>query len=252
MILNDIDIEFRRNTGETDPAGRWSYADVAGWINEARNFLALLLRWPDWTWTNTLSGGTGIGVAEIQMPETIQIDRVYVNGQPIVPTSIPALEGTDIEYYDMSVGNLPQWNQQPYASFPVQSGQQGYPQGLGPFYVGQRPRYYMRGGNLGLVPSPSGSFTLQVDGVGVPPPLVNQNDIDIFPSFAKYTIAHKAAELAFLADKNPDSAQAQAMEYKANEKELITWRRSLVKNLPRGPRVIGYRHFWSRGSLIGR
>ena len=253
MTLSDLDAEFRRNTGEPDPTGRWSYSDVAGWTNEARNFLAMLLRWPDATWTNTLTGGTGTGITEIQLPELLEIDRVYVAGQPIVPTTIPQLEGTDIQFYDQTAtGNLPQWNTQPYAGYPVQNGQMGYPAGTGPFFVGMRPRYYLRGGNIGLVPSPSGSFTIQIDGIGPPTPLVNQGDVDIFPSFFKYAIAHKAAELAFLADKAMDSAQAQGQLYQQHEKELITWRRKLQKNAPRGPRLISYRGFFSRGSIIGR
>lgn len=255
MTLSDLDQEFRRNTGETDPSGRWSYADVAGWVNEARNFLALLIRWPDTTWTQTLTGGSGTGITEIQLPEILEIDRVYVAGQPIVPTTIPALEGTDIQYYDESSTDgtfKPQWNTQAYAGYPVSNAQMGYPAGMSPFYVGQRPRYYLRGGNIGLIPSPSGSFTMQIDGIAPPTALVNPGDVDVFPSFFKYALAHKAAELAFLADKAMDSAQAQEALYKDHEKELITWRRTVQKNVPKGPRLITYRHLFNRSSLIGR
>lgn len=255
MTLGDIDTEFRRQTGETDVNGRWSQSDVAGLANEARNNIALLLRWPDATWTQTLTGGTGTGITEITLPETVQIDRVYVNGQPIAPTSIPALEGTDIQFYDETSTDgtfKPQWNTQPYAGYPVQNAQTGYPAGMSPWYVGHRPNYYLRGGNMGIVPSPSGSFTIQIDGVGVPAPFVNQSDVDIFPSFFKYAIVHKMIELANLVDRNMETAQAHAALYKEQERELISWRRTLEKNKPRGPRFMSYRHFWSRGSLIGR
>lgn len=250
MTLGDIDSQFRVYTAEPDNTGRWSQADAAALFNEARNYIALLLRWPDATWVNVLSGGQ----QEFTIPEILEIDRVYLAGQPIYPTSIPILEGTDIEYYDQSaLNNTPQWNTQPYAGYPVSNSQFGYPIGVSPsFYPGQRPGYYMRGGNIGFVPPPASAYTVQIDGVGVPPQLVNQSDVDIFPSFFKHAIAWKAAEIGYAADKAIESATAASSEYMKWEKQLISWKRQLQRNKPRGPRFISYRHFWSRGSLVGR
>lgn len=250
MTLGDLDAQFRIYTGEPDPNGRWSQADVATLMNEQRNYVAMLIHWPDATWTNTLTGQQ----QEFTLPEILQIDRVYLAGQPIVPISPPALEGTDIEFYDQSaVNNTPQWLTQPYAGYPVTNNQYGYPIGMTPsFTSGRRPAYYMRGGNIGFVPPPANAYLIQIDGVGVPPLLVNEGDVDIFPSFFKHYLAWRAAVVAGISDRANEfmaAANSQAAEW---EKQIISWGRNLQKNRPKGPRFIAYRHFYSRQSMVGR
>lgn len=253
MTLGDIDAQFRIYTGEPDPTGRWSYSDAANLINEGRNYISMLTHWPDATWVNVLTGPA----QEFTLPEILEIDRVYLNGQPIVPTSIPALEGTDIELYDQSSQTTqftPNWNSQPYSIYPVPNSQFGYPAGMPPsFFQGQRPGYYLRGGNIGFVPPPTtGSYNIQIDGVTVPPPLVNQSDVDIFPSFMKFYIAWRAAMVAQYGDKASESMQLAAGMVKDWEKMIISWVRNLQKNRPKAARFISYRHRYNRASTVGR
>ncbi|MGH7745824.1 MAG: hypothetical protein ACREQ5_13740 [Candidatus Dormibacteria bacterium] len=251
MTLGNLDNQFRVYVAEPNNQGRWSQNDVATLVNEAQNYYAIMLRWPDASYFNTLPGSQ----QEFTLPEILEIDRVYLNGQPIVPTSIPALEGTDIELYDQSAANnTPQWNQTTYQPYPVTNVQYGYPQGMTVAPIagqGARPNYYLRGGNLGFVPPPSASYFVQVDGIGLPLPLALQTDISIFPSFFQHILALRAALIAFTADQNLQNMAAIQQQITQWERNLLSWKRALQKNKPTGPRVISYRNFYNREAIIG-
>ena len=250
MTFGDIDNLFRVFTGEPDNQGRWSDTDVATLVNEAQNFIALTIQWP----IVHFSASTVASQQEYTLPELLQIERVYLAGQPCVPTDIATLEGTQIEFYDQTnptTTYTPNWNNQPATAYPVVNTQMGYPNGVSPYYVGERPQYYVNGGNIGFVPPPIAAYTMDLWGVGVPQVLANQNDACDFPSFFKSAIAHKAAELALLSDSKPQAAQTQGLKFAEWLPKLLTWRQTLVKNKSRGPRVIAYRHFYRRGSILG-
>lgn len=250
MTGGDINNLFRVFTAEPDNQGRWSDADAYTLINEAQNLISLELEWPVVHLSSTSVNGT----QEYAMPEIIKIERVYLQGQPCVPTDISTLEGVQIGYYDQNstqTAYTPQWNSNVTDTYPVTNTQTGYPNGVSPYYVGQRPQYYENGGNIGFVPIPAGTYTIDIWGIGVPTPLAASTDTCVFPSFFKSAIAHKAAELAFLSDSQTAKAQTQALKFMEWMPQLRTWKRDLLKNKPRGPRPITYRHFYRRGSILG-
>lgn len=249
--LNNL---FRVFTAEPNNQGRWSDADAYTLINEAQNLLGLLLEWPVVNLTATSQAQT----QEYVLSTNIQkIERVYLQGQPCVPTDIATLEGTQIEYYDQNSNTTPytpQWNTAIYNTYPVTNTQTGYPNGVSPYYVGKRPSYYVYGetgnaGNLtmGFVPIPlSSNYAISIWGIGVPNPVLQATDNSDFPSFFASAIAHKASELAFLADSQNERAQAAALKFAEWLPQLRTWKLDLLKNKSRGPRPIAYRQFFKR------
>lgn len=251
MTGGDLNSLFRLYTAEPDNQGRWSDADAYTLINESQNYIALQIEWP----VAHLSSSTVQNTQEYTIPEILKIERVYLQGQPCVPTDIATLEGTQIGFYDQTskvTPYTPNWNSQPAATYPVTNVQMGYPNGVSPFYVGQRPQYYINGGNIGFVPPPAGVYTMDIWGIGVPRAMANPSDVCDFPSFFKSAIAHKAAELAFLSDSQLEKAQTQGLKFMEWMPQLRTWKYDLLKNKSRGPRPIAYRHFFRRAASRGR
>lgn len=249
MTGGDLNNLFRIETAEPDSQGRWSDTDVYTLINEAQKFIALQIEWP----IVHLSTTTVLNTQEYTMPEIIQIHRVYLAGQPCVPTDIATLEGLQIGYYDQNstqTAYTPQWNSAVYNTYPVANTQAGYPNGVSPYYVGQRPQFYENGGNIGFVPIPAGAYALDIWGIGVPRSLAASNDVSDFPSFFQSAIAHKAAERALIADNKPAMAQIQAMKFAEWMPRLREWKHDLLKFKSRGPRPIAYRHFYRRGPIL--
>lgn len=250
MLGSDINATFRRFTAETDPTGRWADADVYDFINQAQNLISLQLEWP----VVHLNAMSVANTQEYTMPEIVKIERVYLAGQPCVPTDIATLEGLQIEYYDQNstqTPNTPQWNSAVFNTYPVTNTQVGYPNGVSPYYVGQRPVYYVNGGNIGFVPIPAGAYSMDIWGIGLPTPFSTGTETCSFPSFFKPALAHKAAQLAFEADSQLERAQMQSAHFMEWMPQLRTWKYDLVKNKSRGPRPITYRHFFRRGSIMG-
>jgi hypothetical protein len=189
------------------------------------------------------------------MPELLKILRVYIAGQPIVPTTIPALQGDQIEMWDQTFQagqtNGTQWQNQPAVAYPNIQASQGSPNaGNTPWTVGERPRFYMRGGNMGFVPIPSGSYAVQVDLVPTPPTLVNVTDDSVYPTNFKDAIVWKTCEYAFFADTNSLMATA-VQNYQAELAKLRFWKTDLQKMLPRGVFPITVRTYF-RGPVTKR
>lgn len=250
MTGGDINNLFRIYTAEPDNTGRWSDADAYTLINEAQKFISLKIEWP----VVHFSASTVANTQEYTLPEINRLERVYLAGQPCVPTDIATLEGTQIEFYDQTsttTANTPQWNSLVYNTYPVVNTQMGYPNGVSPYYIGQRPQYYVNGGNLGFVPIPSTVYTIDIWGIGIPTSLAAAADTCDYPSQFESAIAHKAAELAFLADSQLEKAQAQALKFMEWLPELRAWKATFLKNKSRGPRPISYRHFFRRGAILG-
>jgi hypothetical protein len=219
--------------------GRWSQADLTVLINQAHTQIALDLDWPESTYTGT----TVMGTQEYQLPETLKILRVYVAGMPIVPTTIPALGGDQLEIYDRSaLNNQPQWTAQPEETYPIQTGTtgtgtggwgRGADAGNTPWSIGNRPRFYMRGGNIGFVPIPAGAYLAQIDFVPQPPALVLAGDVSIYQTTFKDAICWKACEYAMFADNNSMMSTC-TNNYQAELLKLRAWKEDLIKMLPRG------------------
>jgi hypothetical protein len=235
MVLNDL-LNFTRvllAEPQQSPTGRWSDADLTTLINQSQTQIALDVDWPE----STYSGFTQASVQEYSMPETLKILRVYLGGQPIVPTTIPALGGDQIEVWDDSALNRqPQWKAQipqPYPFLLGKGGCSGTNAGNTPWFQNERPRFYPRGGNIGFVPTPNGAFFVQVDLVPQPPMLVLATDVSIYQTSFKDAICWKAVEYAMFADNNSMMSMA-AQNYQAELLKLRAWKADYQKMLPRG------------------
>ena len=238
-----LDNYFRVITSEPDVTGRWSLQDSATLINQARYSISAELDWPQGTITTT----TIASQMEYTLPTITKILRVYVAGQLIVPTTIPNLQGDQIEFYDQTgTNNAPQWNTQVASAYPVTGTSFGspYPSSL-PFVQGARPQWYQRGGNLGLVPPPAGVYTLSIDIVPRPSALANLTDIDnCYDEFFKEAICQGAAMRALQSDRDQDARMAAADAYRTQMKLLKSWVEDMTAGAPRGPMPVVYRGFY--------
>jgi hypothetical protein len=252
MQLQDLNTFIRYLVAEPEqtPAGRWQDTDIAIFASQAQTQIALDLDWPESTYTGT----TVLGTQEYQLPETLKILRVYVAGMQIVPTTIPALGGEQIEIWDRSaLNNAPQWVAQPEETYPIPTpngtttGSGGWGRGVNagntPWSTGDRPRFYMRGGNIGFVPIPAGAYLAQIDFVPQPPALVNLTDVSIYQTTFKDAISWKAVEYMFFGDNNSLLSTA-SQNYIAELAKLRAWKQDLVKMLPRGVFPITARTFF--------
>jgi len=241
MLLSDL-ITFTRlllAEPEQTATGRWADTDLTTFINQAHTQIALDLDWPESTYTGT----TVMGTQEYPLPETLKILRVYVAGMPIVPTTIPALGGDQLEIYDRSaLNNQPQWVAQPEETYPIQTGTtgtgnggwgRGADAGNTPWSIGNRPRFYMRGGNIGFVPIPAGAYLAQIDFVPQPPPLINPTDVSIYQTTFKDALCWKTTEYAMFSDNN-SMLSTCVQSYQAELMKLRAWKEDLIKMLPRG------------------
>jgi hypothetical protein len=201
-IINEI----RVRAGEPDPAGRWSNANLTPLINRAHVDVGLLLQRPEATFYFV----TVPTVGEYNLDEHTNILRVKVGGppgQPIVPQSIDMLEGTQINLYDQSSTTTPftpQWLTQPPASYPVSSST-GFPAPITiPWSPGNRPAFYLRGDGavLGLVPTPSTGYVVQIDCIAQPSVLVNDGDSSDFPDKAMDALVYKTMAYMAVSDRN--------------------------------------------------
>ncbi len=249
-ILNSVRVFLAEPEPVGVNQGRWTDTDLTTLINQAHTQIALDIDWPESTYT----GYTLAGIQEYQMPETLKILRVYLGGQPIVPTTIPALQGDQIEQWDQSApGNIPQWVYQPQESYPflqTSGGGSGTNAGNTPWSQGERPRFYPRGGNIGFVPIPNGAYYVQIDLIPQPPVLVNTTDTSIYQSTFLDAIVWKTCEYAMFADTN-SMMQTCASNYQAELVKLRAWKSDYVKMLPRGVFPITARTFF-QGPVVKR
>lgn len=235
MTLQDIVNLFRIFTSEDSNAGRWSDSNATILANRAQQQMTLDLDWPEATILFTTVASTTNGAQEYQLPEILKVTRVYIAGQPIVPTSIPALQGDQIQFYDMTGAQLqPQWQAQPPVAYPTQTGGMGNTSGNAPWTQGSRPKWYFRGGNLGLIPAPSNAVAAQVDTIPIPIALVAMTDVSQYPDNFRDALAWKMTEYALYADSNQMVVGA-SQAYKECLTKLQKWVDDMNMMLPKSP-----------------
>jgi hypothetical protein len=252
MTANYLNNLFRVRTAEYNVAGRWSDPDIYTLLTEAQNWMALKLKWPLFHAVAASPNGTQTGVQEYTLPDNfIQIDRCYIAGQACVPTDIETLEGDTIEYYDQSFPNTytPQWSSNPVSAYPVTNTQMGYPQGVSPYYVGQRPSYYENGGNLGITPVPAGQYQIDLWGIGVPPVLANEVTC-VYPQIAASSLVWRAIGDAMFSDADAERREKAYLLAEQGLVDVRTWRQDFMPKKNRGPRVLGYRNAYRRGTVL--
>lgn len=267
MQAEDIVTFARQLLKEVTPGQYWEDSTLILFADRAQKYVVRQLRWPE----GRFSFNSVANVQEYQIPEVIRVLRVYMNGQPIVQTNIPTLEGQQIQLNDqtgtgggpgglvapneapvLTSGNYtPQWTGQPAASYPVMSSLSAPSPSAQPWINGQRPRYYLRGGSIGFVPPPLGIYPIVIDCIPQPYQLVNLADACVLPDIALDALAWKVCEFCYYADptnqQSGDSRNYAAAMFKDAMNEVKAWRKTYDGIGPRGPRILSQRSFYTSG-----
>ena len=244
--------EIRLRFSEPDPNGRWPTTSLLPLINRARQQVMLDFQWPQGTWYATV----GNGIQEYSLGDLNNVLRAYLvyapntPPQPLVYEDIGALEGDQIGLYDQTAkGYAPQWMSQAPAAYPVASST-GYPVPVGVPWspnASQRPKWYLRGGHIGILPAPSNVCLLQLDVIPEAPKLVLQSDHDILPQKAIDAVVWKVGVYMMQAQGDPSAMKAYEMEYGGANGlggalgKLISWRGDFPERASRAPLFVTYR-----------
>jgi hypothetical protein len=116
--------------------------------------------------------------------------------------------------------------------------------------AGQRPRWYFKGGSLGIIPAPAGVYTLVIYCLTVPPDAANLTDATLFPNNFRQALAWKICELAKFSDDGDRAAEQRtyaAGKYESEMRKLRANRKQYDGDQPRMPKLNTYR----RGRQIG-
>jgi hypothetical protein len=260
VTQSDLETLTRAYLDEPDVNGRFSSATLTLFLNRAQDALALALYWPEGRVTGTWNTNQENPLVE----DMLAVLRVYVAGQEAVPTSIPVLEGQQLEMYDQSgTGQKPEWialDRAPYAnpsSYPVTAtqGVTGYPVPQVPGYP-IRPAYYVRGANLGLIPQPTSGTLVTIDFVVRPAQLSSSspNGLCVFPEICRDALCAKACELAMASEKQYEAANYWAARFERAlfdpRAGLLKWKKEFTKQFVERPVPVTYRTFY-RTPMLG-
>lgn len=267
MQAQDVVSLVRTLLNESTPGQRWTDAQLLQFTDRAQKQVLRTLKWPESRFVLT----TTPNVQEYQIPEVVRMLRVYLNGQPLVATNIPTLEGQQIQLNDQTgsgggPGGLvntgtapslvsgqytPQWTGQVAASYPVASALSAPSPSAQPWMVGMRPRYYMRGGMIGLVPPPLGAYPLVMDCIAQPATLTNLTDTCVLPDIALDAISWTVCEFCYYADPQNqgagDSRNFATAEKQKAMQEVRAWKREYDGVGPKGPNILPQRAFYTAG-----
>lgn len=228
---------------------RWSDANLLTLEYPALRAVARDVEWPE----GTVQFSTQVNVQEYTLLPIAKLLRVYVlsGGAPQIlqPTSIPLMQGDQIELYDQSSGSnnfQPQWTAQTPESYPVSNSQFGAGNSPIPYFPGQRPQYYLRGANLGLIPAPSAQYTVIVDMIPMPQQPTALTSPLYFPDDFAEAIAWKICEQAWVGDAQRASSDATwpnqaASNYAREVAKLRLWKSDFNPNLSSRPQILTYR-----------
>jgi hypothetical protein len=238
MNAGEVINDWRRNVNEPN-TNRFTVADSIDFLNKACRQVAIDLPYTEGTW----SFPTIAGQKEYAMLETIRILRVYILGAPdpitgltpkqlLEPTDIPSMEGDNQNYFDASSGFrlgqpplTPQWiaeQPRPYPNYNHQTNQFGYGKSSHIWRHGDKPRWYMRYGNIGFVPPPNAVYTVNVDHIPVPPTVVTLSDLLEFGEVYRDILVYKMSEYSRQADGSSDSQKNNQL-YQTHMKQQKEW-----------------------------
>jgi len=242
VIVSDRTTYIRTLLNSQQPgATRWPEAMLIAHVDRAVKALVARIRFPD----SRLSLTTITTNQEYPLPEMHRIHRVYLNGQIAaeVPGNVDTLEGDQILYNDqtasgaLSTGSgaapggtaqLPQWAVQTPTTYPFVNNF-GPPAPMSaPFYPGQSPRYYRRGGWIGFVPAPAIGTIITIDGVLVPTTLNADTQLIAVPENFSDAIDAFVCNRALRSDRDPAVRELAAEwlnTYDGELKLLRTWKR---------------------------
>lgn len=247
MLASEVTARVRQLLADPNTSGRYTEAELLGLVSDAQRLLTRVCKWPK----GVLLGTTIANQMEYTLPEVERVDYVYIAGQPILPTTVEALQGNQIGFYDeTATGYTPQWISAPAEAYPVASNMGGYNAMALPFYPGDRPQYYRRGGNIGFVPPPGGAYPIMVYCIPVPAAVTNDAQLLVFPSQAKEALAWRVVADEMFADGNESMMEKAEAKYQENLKILLGSLKGIDHERPSGPMVRTYRNQY-RG-LLGR
>jgi hypothetical protein len=225
VLASDVISDWRTILNEPSTSGRFTDANALSYLNIANKELIREIRFPESRcWFNTTTG-----VQEYELNEMLRILRCYYAGESVPRTDIPTLEGYQIQMYDNTAqgagpgGGIPsgvptlyytsvapQWSSAQSQGAPGISGgstsfAQPYSQS---WYPGRRPVYYVRGGNLGIVPPPGGTVPIVLDCIRQPSQIMDDSTALTLPDICRQALMFKMGALAYLSDRG---AEAQAL-----------------------------------------
>ena len=246
MLTSDIVNYARFLLTEPNSTGRFSDSALITCVNVANSQVMLDLQWPEATLTLTTTTAQ-----EYALPPLLQIERAYMNGQPLIPTTLSRLEGVSLNMYDQSTNvNSPQWTIAPASTYPVQNTGSGYPTSAGntPYSANQRPVYYLRGGYIGVVPAPVAGQTFTLNITPIPATSTALGDTSLFPiHFLRALGAHVTMQ-CYEADEPLEvstSAEAWGQRYQKEVGKLQTWKDKMLLNLDKSPQFVTYRSYYA-------
>jgi len=251
-------------------SGRWSDATLLNWIDQGNKRMIGDVRFPDCK----IEVPTVAGVQLYQFPLMLEVDAIYLDGELIVPSDLPTLEGRQIGYWDNTSGDgsgpapttgsdapagstgqsAPAWTVTEPASYPDATGTWqtgGRAPNAQPWSQYDRPRYYWRGGWLGLprIPANSGAI-IQVDGVRQPDTITVVDQPMTSPENFKAGIVWAAAYWAFFSNGDQNSremAKECEANYQREKRTGLSWRGTYDgKNKPEQPKPRTLRPAFSR------
>jgi hypothetical protein len=266
MLASDPLSYLRGELSDTDTSGsgRWTDTQLLQFIDRTNKELVDVTKFPDSRITQLTIPNQQL----YQFPLMLSVRAIYVDGQMIVPSDLNTLEGVQINMYDntangqttpVSGGDYPigstgtggpQWAAISPLSYPSTNGQWVYPapdaQPSNPY---QRPRFYWRGGFLGLVPAPAGVATIELDGVRQPDTIAAQGQILTTPDNYMDALVWGAGYRALLAEHSKEadaSAQIWKGEYKDKVRQLLRWRGMNEGEQRNGPKPLTLRAAYGR------
>jgi len=238
MNAGEVINDWRRNVNEPN-TNRFTVADSIDFLNKACRQAAIDLPYTEGTWHFP----TIPNQQEYAMLETIRILRVYILGaadpitgltpkQLLEPTDIPSMEGDNQNYFDASSSFhqgqpplTPQWIAQqprPYPNYNHQQNQHGFGKSSWVWRQGDKPRWYMRYGNIGFVPPPNAVYTVYVDHIPLPPTVVTTSDLLEFGEVYRDILVAKMSAYSRQADGSSDAQKNDAI-YMAKVKQQKEW-----------------------------
>ena len=246
------------------PTGRWTDTALINFIDRGVKQLVGSLRFPESRLTQTATPNQQL----YTLPDMYQFQRVYVAGQEVPCTLLNTLEGNQIYGYDQTATGTPnitggsdappgaggtnqtQWDTQTALVYPVQNNISVYTPAT-PWYPGQRPVAYRRGGAIGFVPAPSSAVSITIDCILVPTTLTTSSQQIVVPDNFLDAICWYAASMAKYSDDNDRSSDQRnfaRQAYEAEVKKLRTWKRTWWPGDSFGPFPRTYRTDYGLGN----
>jgi hypothetical protein len=224
---------------------RWSDAQLIAMTDRAQKATVAAVYFPESRLT--LTGGLA-NYQEYTLPEAHEIYRVYINGQIIArtPGDIDTLQGMQTLYNDQTAQGVPvfpgsgappgsggvaqpQWTVQTPVAYPYLNAWGPPAPQAQPYAPGNSPRYYFRGGNLGIVPAiAAAGSSLVVEGVLVPTTITSPAQTMTVPDNFADAIDFYVCSRAWATDKDEVSqnmASGALANYDKEIRKLRTWKR---------------------------